>query len=295
MNPTDADSRAAATAEFDGRPAVAYVEIDRFCDGCGYNLRTQPVRREAHTGLLLCRCPECGAFQPARDAVTAGRLWLARLGTLALCGWVLAICGAFVGLGAAQVGLSYFPLDELTTYRLIPFPPAASASTGTSPASRPVSTVTVQVGRIVFSGPDGSTSTYRRVPREPREHDTAFLALLWSLSGALGFVLATLLAVCLYHWRRWGYVIPVLVVSGGGGALTLYIWNYNYPYLTAWALPYVSGQAALCLAGGLLGVLFGRALARLLLTLILPPRLRQALAFLWRVDGRPPPAPAAHS
>ena len=293
MNPVEIEPEVDAVVEFDRLPAIAHVETDRFCDGCGYNLRTQPVRREARTRLLLCRCPECGRFHSVGDATTAGRVWLGRLGTLALFFWVVTVIGSFVGLGAAQIGLSLVPLEELTSYRQVSI---ASSSTqpvsGANPTSQISSTTTViSGGRIIITGPGGtSTSTYRRVVREPSEHDAALIALLRGLSFVLGFVLATLTAIFLHHWRRWCYVGPVLVVSAGAAALTLYGWNYDYPHLVHWAIPHVVAHAVSCFAGGLVGILFGRAFARLLLTIILPPRVRQVLAFLWLVDGKQPPA-----
>ena len=71
------------------------------------------------------------------------------------------------------------------------------------------------------------------------------------------------------------------------------IWQAEAPELVDWGTPYIVAHAAAHLAGGLLGVVFGRPFARLLATLLLPPRLRQVLAFLWLTDGKQPPAIAA--
>jgi hypothetical protein len=286
------ESELDSLVEFDRQPVVAYVEIDRFCDGCGYNLRTQPVRREARTGLLLCRCPECGSFQPARDSATAGRAWLWRLGTLALFIWILVILWTGFGLGAAQVGLTLVPLEEFTTYRQSvitrPVPPLPALSS--LPVGLRAQTITVTTqGSVSVT----RTTTWQREVRENVEYYAEFIALLRGSSFALGFVLAMLAAVVFHHWRRWGYFVVVTVVTVAAGVLVWCIWRNDQPHLLDWATPHIIAQAAAHFAGGLAGILLGRPFARLVVTLILPPRIRQVLAFLWLADGKQPPAVAA--
>ena len=52
---------------------AAYMERDRFCEGCGYNLRTLPMYRDERTAIPLVRCPDRGRFQPANNTATALR------------------------------------------------------------------------------------------------------------------------------------------------------------------------------------------------------------------------------
>jgi len=98
---------------------VGVIEMDRFCDRCGYNLRTQAVTRDEHTGILICRCPECGTFHPAGVATDAGRAWWGRFGTLLLLFWVLILlscaANALVGMGVLQ----YIHLEEFTRYERV--------------------------------------------------------------------------------------------------------------------------------------------------------------------------------
>jgi len=294
-------SEAELLLEFDRQPAVAYIETDRFCDGCGYNLRTQPVRREPRTDLLVSRCPECGRFQPARDGTTAGRVWLRRLGTLLLLVWIMTVLGTGFGLAAAQVGLTLVPLEELTVYRrvTIPAPNSPTSAPGVAPVSPSGSPgVVIQSGTIVIQPGNvtaTTTTTYRREVRDRVPYYAEFVTLLRGLSFALGFVLAMLAAVVLYHWRRWCYVVPVVVVSVGAAVLVWYIWRVDQPRLLGWATPHIIAQAAAHFAGGLAGILLGRPLARLIATIVLPPRVRQVLAFLWLADGKQPPTVATAS
>jgi hypothetical protein len=86
---------------------IASVETDRYCDGCGYNLRLQPVRRDPRTRIPLTRCPECGMFHAAGETATAGKLWLYRVARILLLLWVTAgwcAAGMFV---IVQAGISF--------------------------------------------------------------------------------------------------------------------------------------------------------------------------------------------
>ena len=48
-------------------------------------------------------------------------------------------------------------------------------------------------------------------------------------------------------------------------------------------------QGAAHLAGGVAGIYLGRPFARAIVSALLPPRVRQFLAFLWLADGKQPP------
>ena len=122
-----------------------------------------------------------------------------------------------------------------------------------------------------------------------KKDDYAFVAFMHGLSLVAGFVLALLAVVVLHHWPRWTFLIPVLLVPISAGLIVWLIWRAEAPHLLDWGTVYILTQAAAHLAGGLAGILFGRPLARLIVTLALPPRPRQVLAFLWLVDGKEPP------
>lgn len=294
-------------AGFDRQPVVAHVEIDRYCDGCGYNLRTQPVRAEPRTAVLMCRCPECGQFTPARDAVTAGRVWLRRLGTFLALIWVPTVLSVGLGLGAAQVGVVVGTLDVLTTFQRVTVnTPAPTSGPTTSPsATRQIPlppgalndfagfgnvTVTITGGG---GNSGGQVARYRPVPRTDIEEYRPFIVGMHVLSCALGFLLLLLAVVVMPHWRRWGYLILAVSMPVAAGLIVWVGLHYDMPELTDWSQPYLLGLSAAHLAGCLAAVLVGRPTARMLATLILPPRIRQVVAYLWLADGKTPPAVAA--
>ena len=172
----------------------------------------------------------------------------------------------------AQIGISYATLDEFTTYQ----------------QSGPQTITTTSQGTVtIITG--GSRTNWQLEVRENYEYYKSFLALMNGISFALGFLFALLAVLVFLHWPRWTYLIPVLLVPIAAGLITWYIWYSEAPNLLAWGTPYILSQASAHLAGGLIGIIMGRRLARLVVTLLLPPRLRPALAFLWLVDGKQPP------
>src|SRR2546421_11918868 len=96
---------------------VSHLQSDTFCAGCGYNLNTQAVLRDARLDLLVCRCPECGRYAAAGLGTSASRTWLNRVGILLLMLWILVLLGIF-GFGSfALGGLSYGSLMPFVTYQ----------------------------------------------------------------------------------------------------------------------------------------------------------------------------------
>ena len=291
-----AQAQADARLAFDAQPIVATLEVDRFCEKCGYNLRTQPARRDPRTEILLCRCPECGHFEYARDGVTAGRVWANRLGTVFTMGWMVGFAAIVLALGASQIGITMGTLGEMTTYRPVAAPSA------TAPASQPALVIPTSIPAITTvtrnglrtttimqqPAPGGATVVWKRQVREPDWETRLFLWLMRGLSFVVGYALVLLVAVAAHHWPRWAYVIPPLLAGCGAGVLAWIGVRYDMPDLLEWARPVVVVQAAVFVAGGLVAVPTARPLARLAASILLPPRLRQVVAFLWLADGKPP-------
>ena len=145
------------------------------------------------------------------------------------------------------------------------------------------------VGPVRTYAYPAGTLVYRRVVRQEFEHFKSVMALSLGLSFALGLLFATLATVIVHHWPRWGYFAPVVLVPLITGTIAWFVWRADLPYLSAWSTPYIVGQSAVHFAGGLLGIWLGRPFARGLVSLLLPSRVRQVLAFLWIADGKQPP------
>jgi hypothetical protein len=249
-----------------GPAPVACLELDRFCEGCGYNLRTLPVIRERHTGIPVVRCTECGRFQPANNGATALRPWLSRITSVLLVAWILTIVAAFIWLCIGEGALSYATLDELTTY-------------GGQMTQRIVAGTTIRTwttrGQLTI---DSDYPDYR-----------LFISTILVASFASAFVFGMFVVVVCPHWRRGAYVGLVLAVPLAVGGVVATGWSQEAPHLFEWGLRYIMAHAGVQLLGGLMGVNFGRPLARTATRIFLPPSARPRLAYLWLADNKPFP------
>jgi len=98
-------------------PVVGQVETDRYCDECGFNLRTQPVFRDERSGVLMMRCTECGRFHAAALLTTASQNLFRRAGSLMVVIWMLLFVWLMVMTGIGLVAMQFATLDELTQGR----------------------------------------------------------------------------------------------------------------------------------------------------------------------------------
>jgi hypothetical protein len=245
---------------------VACIELDRFCEGCGYNLRTLPVVRQRHTGIPVVRCTECGQFQPANNGATALRPWLGRITSVLLVAWIITIVAAFVMVCVGEGALSYATLDELTV--------ADGAITTRTIGGTTIRTWTTR-GQLTV---DRDYPDYR-----------LFITTILTASFAVAFASGMFAVVVCPHWRRGAYVGLVLAVPLAVGGVVALGWSQEAPHLFEWGLRYLMAHAGVQLLGGLMGVNFGRPLARMATRIFLPPSARPRLAYLWLADNKPFP------
>ncbi|UCG33438.1 MAG: hypothetical protein JSU68_02160 [Phycisphaerales bacterium] len=248
-----------------GAAPVAVIDLDRFCDGCGYNLRTLPVYLDDRTGIPVVRCTECGRYQAASDGATALRPWLNRLTALFLWAWVLTVFSGFVLIVLGEGALAYATLDELTV--------------------RGGATTQIINNTVI--------RTWQRMG--PLEVDTAyrdywlFISGIYGSSFLLAFTGGMYLMIVVPHWRRVAYTGVVLAVPLLVGLVVAFSWNEQAPHLFGWGLTYVAAHAGVQVLGGVLGVVLGRPAARMLVRLVLPASIRPRLAYLWLADNKPFP------
>ena len=230
-------------------PSETQIETDLFCAGCGYNLHGQIVRRDPGTKLLLARCSECGDFASATDVTTAGRVWLRRLATWMVALWVLAAIVIFLAPPFFQWITDMVVTDDLPRYQRWALQRPKSAAHYAEQA------------KIVWMV---------CVP----------LSVGWGLLSGFSTV------VLIPHWRRWGYLVAVVILPIVAGVACWAVWRIDRPDEVAQAIPRILWLTLCNIPGGIVGVFVGRPFARLMVRLILLPRVRSPLAYLWRVDGK---------
>jgi hypothetical protein len=275
------------------RPLERYVQLetDHFCD-CGYNLHGQTVTRDERLGFMVCRCPECGRWHPAGHGVAARSVWLGRLATSMLVVWIVALVTFFLSMGFLLATWQAIAVMEATTMAY--FAPDGRRVVSTYDQATQASQWTDEsTGAVVnVTGPIG----YRRVPQPWGEYWSRRTDELSALSAAAlttAFLTGAVSAIATWHVRR-RYLVWLLGIAwpfiwGSMAFLFIVLIEEENREMGAWAVGRFSTAAAIECAGVALGLWLGRPLARALARLFVPQRPRQALAFLWRADGKTPP------
>lgn len=280
-------------AAFETIQQVGTVELDRYCGGCGYNLRQQAIRRETKTQLLLCKCPECGVFEPANTLTTAHRSWFRGLVVIAwlcwlvvwlnLVGWsVFAVVGLALVSGDIRRDWDWVEVEQIDPDQIY--------------ANDALQAYRKSSGNHSGSGVSHSYYGDNVMDIRPmRGEDAAIIALFLAVAATLGMLLTTITTVAMPHWRRWGYVcfavgwplIGILIFHG-------LIWHEHYNWrlvtidLVNWHLACALSIEAIAIVAGLLAVWLGRPVTRGLIRLFVPPRRRGVFAYLWLADGKAP-------
>jgi len=253
-------------------PVVGHVQTDTFCESCGYNLHTQAVVRDQRLGLLVCRCPECGRFSAAGRATSASPIWLNRFATGLLITWILflltlfCLCSLFLGLVAYGNLMQDVRFESFQ--RPVPNHPGQFY---------PMMRYTLR--DTSRSGIENDIEWQRR---ELFEH-----ALLMGVTALLGLLSGGFFSVLLWHVNGWKRALALLPALVGCGWCAV-VWS-NDP-MAVWIRPWGERRLGLVCVGECaaiaVGIYLGRPAARGLLHILLPPKLRQNLAFLWTVDGK---------
>lgn len=116
------------------------------------------------------------------------------------------------------------------------------------------------------------------------------LGILWSvvlIHGRIARRAAACLVVVGFAWAFWAIGRQSSSTIWNGGTTYLYVNDLAESF--AGTVPY-SLASTWCAAMLFVGMCIGRRCARLLIRLLLPPRLRGPLAILWTTDGLPPPS-----
>jgi|GEM_PF-1476041 len=261
---------------FDQSPQVGTVELDRYCAGCGYNLRQQAVRREPTTKLLLCKCPECGAFEPANQATTRRRSWFAQFVFLFWLAWIAALGGILAMSISALVSLSIETGDLLNETKYLD----KAITEQTSSGEREINF------QYQLRALDG---------------DRAFqLSAFLFASLIVGMGLIAVACIFLPHWKRRGYTLlalgwPIiaLIAFYGMVANDYYVLKYATAGLKTWIFLSPLLVGLLAMAGGLIAIRLARPIARLIIRIVIPSRQRGPFAYLWLIDDKAIPGTVA--
>ncbi len=114
--------------------------------------------------------------------------------------------------------------------------------------------------------------------------------ILVPLSGGLGLLGGMLLVIILWHWKKRRYWLMLgMPLIAAFFVIWLILLDDVYRFIRPWALQRVLLEVVIQAVFIGVGILIGRPVARWLVRLCVPPRPRQHLAFLWKIDGKMPP------
>jgi hypothetical protein len=242
------DSTAAPEADaafikmFDALTISARVEVDRYCEGCGYNMHTQAVKIDPRTGVPICRCPECGRFHAAGDSSTIGRVWLHRAARVALLTWLVVAWGSALAFVIAEAVV-------MLTWREM--------------ALRAIMGASLRTDEFI-----------------------AQIAIPITLSALIGLITSSFCAVGFAHWKWWSYVIAAFIWPVMAMLIVWLVMISSRGQLFYASFGYLSALIGAHLVGGLIGIVVGRPMARLMVMTLLPPSVWPILAYIWTVDGK---------
>ena len=284
------------------------IRADRACAGCGFNLYGQSVTKEAHYGLAIARCPECGTVA-ALQQYPAMTHWVNRfrliLGAIYIFLLLSVFAGSTIGISAfafagsrlASENLASFLMDDLNTW--IAAKEAAQAET--QPLNGlpvPANTVRRYTSNLtpeymafgLHDALERYGSYWGTMNREwivlmvPACVACAALGMFWSVA-LLG---AT---------RRRALLIPLIsCLIGGAFIIGANSPDNTYPWVSDYAHQlYIPTMTPLILAIEFIalafGIFVGRMFSRFVVRLALPPRARVPLGILWARDGLEMPRP----
>jgi hypothetical protein len=239
--------------DFEHWPSVTQVQTDRFCHNCGYNLHTQAIRREPRTQVLMIRCPECGTFHPASELGTRLAIWLRRLASVSIVLWVLIVSSLAVTVIGLQSAATYLTLDSLTENQWV-------------------------------TGPTGTVHERHPSPylwANDRTWRLQLYATTGSMSLGLGLVATVIALVVVPHWRKFHHAVFIAIWALIAAGIVTGIWWSETVRMFHWGLPRIAAQAAVYILGGLVALIIGRPLIRLIGRICLPPRVRSVVERAW--------------
>lgn len=297
MDGTVAGSRVEARTPVEER--VSTLLADRPCARCTFNLVGQSIVREHHYGMLVVRCPECGTVASLQEYPLLGR-WANRWAAIAAALWLLVAAAASFGIAGVMFGFTIGtmettnrPLAELISKKHEDHQRALQVAQG---VAQPQMSGWWNIDSTWWDGLDKAA-----LLKEAGGWSGAVQwwgLLIWVIGFLVLFPLSSVWAVGAAHRRGWRLFItyvPMIVIAAAffstanvSGNRWLNASDLASRMLWPVTLPIAAILAVLPLA---LGALYGRSIARVLIVLWLPPRLRVPLSFLWLCDGKTPPKP----
>ena len=282
-------------------PTGHEIRTDRPCARCGFNLFGQTIVREAHYGLIAARCPECGQLAAMQEYPALGK-WADRWAKLLGALWILVLVGAMAAQFGPTLGFMIAAMENVLedagseiTSRYVAWEQQQQAG---PPAQANPNMFYGSWYTITEDWWETERPRYRQETRRVQPFNRLTITL-YIVLAIISFTYGTFWSTVTLGARRWGaFVLPLFPV----GMAAAFAWSISLPEPNMpgclsgreaagelFRVPIFAGALASIVLALIPGVLLGRKLARLMVRLTLPPRMRSALAILWIRDGLPAP------
>lgn len=285
---------------------IDHIRADRACIGCGFNLFGQTVTKEPHYNLAIARCPECGVVASLQTYPTMSH-WVNRFRALLAGVWIAILIGLCIASVLIFVSFTSAVSSQASTTMAEQIGLASERWNQEQASSQGVVTQT----NSTFSFAN-SIQYVTVTPQWRDDHLDETIALAGGLINNIDYQFLQLLipscivvfsvgvvwSVVLLGGTRTKIVLFLLFLSGISLAISFGFNNPNQMYL--WSsdlarslyLPILAPFMMLYqLSVGIAGIWSGRKIARFVIKLTLPPRLRMPLSIFWTRDGLMPPRP----
>jgi hypothetical protein len=189
----------------------------------------------------------------------------------------MIVLGFTVAMLFAMGGFSAASVEAYTRWQ--------QTTSVSAPSKAGVVTVPTSVQNYAFTLQPWSGSKEEYAP------PWTLIIALSSMSAALGLLMGILGVTLLWHWPKMRYFWLALIPLIPFGFLTLiYLNNNQYRLIRGECLTRIAFESTIQILGICIGAVIGRMVSRTIARMLIPPKPRQALAFLWMVDGRKLPA-----
>jgi len=151
--------------------------------------------------------------------------------------WILTILLVFTGLTAAQGGLTAYALEKFTTHGL---------------------------GRLM-------------VKRWVVVYHDEYALMVTTLLGASAFIglcMSVFAAIVLPHWKRWQILTLLITLPAISASLLAAFWYTQAPDLFNWGIRHIALFLGTQVASAVTGNVISSSLLRLIVHLLVPPRMR---------------------
>ncbi len=265
-------------------PAIGKLDADRVCMQCLHQLGGATIYRDTRLQIMYVRCTECGTIATVTEYPMSWR-WLRRFGVIVAAA-VLFTCFAVLAVDVAAATISTYAVswDTARTFE----PRLSAMGIAIDPQARWQAPAQL-IGDKAALGALGQDPSLLDLAWKRWTSEMIPLAIAWIIPGvAWSLLLLHRRLIFVLAWQLVPITLAVLCFAlvFTVEAVTAHNWKSYSALAYEWyGLQFAGTAFGIGVAVRLLTIVVTRPLARLMVTLLLPLRIRQAVASVWEADS----------